>query len=148
EFVVQFETPEGSSLAYTRGKADQIIRTLGALEGVDYTYTTIGAGATGTVTNGEIYVKLLPRAERTAAQNELMVAARRALSPIVATDVSVLVGGDIGGARAPLQVELRGADVDELQRLSSELLERVKAIPGVVDVKSSLGDPKPEYRID
>jgi HAE1 family hydrophobic/amphiphilic exporter-1 len=148
EFVVQFETPEGSSLQYTRGKAEQIIRTLNSLKGVDYTYTTIGSGATGTVTNGEIYVKLLPRDERSATQNELMVAARKQLSPIVATDISVLVGGGIGGAMAPLQVELRGPDVGELQRLSSELMTRVKAIPGVVDVRSSLGDPKPEYRID
>jgi HAE1 family hydrophobic/amphiphilic exporter-1 len=148
EFVVQFETPEGSSLQYTRGKAEQIIRTLNSLKGVDYTYATIGSGATGTVTNGEIYVKLLPRDERSATQNELMVAARKQLSPIVATDISVLVGGGIGGAMAPLQVELRGPDVGELQRLSSELMTRVKAIPGVVDVRSSLGDPKPEYRID
>ncbi len=148
EFVVLFETPEGSSLAYTRGKAEQIISTLGALDGVDYTYTTIGAGATGTVTNGQIYVKLLPRNERSATQDELMVAARGKLSPIAATDISVLVDGGMGGAVAPLQVELRGPDVAELQRLSSELLTRVKAIPGVVDVMSSLGDPKPEYRID
>ncbi|HEU6450725.1 MAG TPA: efflux RND transporter permease subunit, partial [Gemmatimonadaceae bacterium] len=148
EFVVQFETPEGSSLQYTRGKADQIIRTLGSLEGVDYTYTTIGAGATGTVTKGEIYVKLLPRDERSATQNDLMVAARKQLSPIVATDISVLVGGGLGGAMAPLQVELRGQDVGELQRLSAELMTRVKQIPGIVDLKSSLGDPKPEYRID
>jgi HAE1 family hydrophobic/amphiphilic exporter-1 len=148
EFVVQFETPEGSSLQYTRGKADQIIRTLGSLEGVDYTYTTIGAGATGTVTKGEIYVKLLPRDERSATQNDLMVAARKQLSPIVATDISVLVGGGLGGAMAPLQVELRGQDVGELQRLSAELMTRVQQIPGIVDLKSSLGDPKPEYRID
>ena len=148
EFVVQFETPEGSSLEYTRGKAEQIIATLKRLDGVDYTYTTIGAGATGTVTKGEVYVKLLPRAERSATQNDLMVAARKQLSPIVATDISVLVGGGLGGAMAPLQVELRGQDVDQLQRLSSELMTRVKAIPGIVDVKSSLGDPKPEYRID
>ncbi|HET7623414.1 MAG TPA: efflux RND transporter permease subunit [Gemmatimonadaceae bacterium] len=148
EFVVQFETPEGSSLQYTRGKAEQIIRTLNSLNGVDYTYTTIGSGATGTVTKGEIYVKLLPRDERSATQDELMVAARKQLSPIVATDISVLVGGGLGGAVAPLQVELRGPDVAELQRLSSDLMTRVKAIPGIVDVKSSLGDPKPEYRIN
>ena len=39
QFTVQFETPEGSSLPYTRGKAEQIVRTLGAIPGVDYTYT-------------------------------------------------------------------------------------------------------------
>ena len=148
EFVVQFETPEGSSLEYTRGKAGQIIGTLKAMDGVDYTYTTIGSGATGTVTKGEVYVKLLPRDERSATQSETMVVARKELSPIVATRISVLLGGGLGGAIAPLQVELRGQEVDELQRLSQELLTRVKSIPGVVDVKSSLGDPKPEYRID
>src|SRR5690606_37567123 len=54
EFTVQFETPEGSSLAYTRGKGEQIVERLRALPGVDYTYTAIGAGATGTVTNGDV----------------------------------------------------------------------------------------------
>jgi len=56
EFVVQFETPEGQSLAYTRGKAELAIAALRAMPEVDYVYTTVGAGATGTVTNGEVYV--------------------------------------------------------------------------------------------
>src|SRR5687768_2338239 len=51
EFVVQLEVPEGQSLAYTRGKAEQVISTLRQIPEVAYTYTTVGAGATGTVTN-------------------------------------------------------------------------------------------------
>ena len=43
---VQFEAPEGSSLAYTRGKSEQVERALRDLPGVGYTYATIGAGAT------------------------------------------------------------------------------------------------------
>jgi len=148
EFAIQFETPEGSSLAYTRSKAEQILAKLGELEGIDYTYTSIGAGATGTVTSGEIYVKLVPARDRKQSQDELMVAARERLSSIFGVEVAVLDAGGIGGARAPLSVEIRGPDVRELQRLSDVVANAIRTIPGIVDVQTSMGDARPEFRID
>jgi HAE1 family hydrophobic/amphiphilic exporter-1 len=148
EFAIQFETPEGSSLAYTRSKAEQILAKLGELEGIDYTYTSIGAGATGTVTSGEIYVKLVPARDRKQSQDELMVAARERLSSIFGVEVAVLDAGGIGGARAPLSVEIRGPDVRELQRLSDVVADAIRTIPGIVDVQTSMGDARPEFRID
>jgi len=148
EFVVQFETPEGQSLPYTRSKAEQIVGELKALPEVAYTYTTVGAGATGTVTNGEVYVKLTGTGERERGQQEVMVAARERLGKVFGVRTSVLRQSGVGGAQAPLQVELRGPDVAELQRLSDAALAEVRKIPGVVDLQSSLGAPKPEYRID
>ena len=148
EFAVQFETPEGSALDYTLAKGQQIVAALRQLEGVDYTYTTIGAGATGTVTNGEIYVKLVPAAERDRSQLEVMVEARRALEPVFGADIAVLLSGGLGGAQAPLQVEIRGPDVQGLQQLSARVAEAIARIPGIVDVQNSLGEPRPEYRID
>jgi HAE1 family hydrophobic/amphiphilic exporter-1 len=148
EFAVTFETPEGSSLAYTWSKADQVLGALGALEGLDYTYTTVGAGQTGSVTKGEVYVKLTPSKERKLSQQELMVVAREQLAPIFGVKTAVLEGGGLGGPQAPLQVEVRGPDVDELQRLAGEVLGAVEAIPGIVDARNSMGEPRPEYRID
>ena len=148
EFVVQFETPEGSSLVYTRAKAVQVDSVVRLLDGVDYTYTTIGAGATGTVTNGEIYVKLVPSGERQRSQSDLMVAARERVKRIYGTRTSVLLGGGLGGAQAPLQVEIRGPDVNELQRISTLVQREMQRIPGIVDVQSSLGGLRPEYRIE
>ncbi|MCC6242745.1 MAG: efflux RND transporter permease subunit [Gemmatimonadaceae bacterium] len=147
EFIVQFETPEGQSLAYTRGKAEQAITTLRAMPEVSYVYTTVGSGATGTVTNGEIYVKLKPAADRELSQQEVMVEARTRLATLFGLRTSVLVAQGLGGARAPLAIEIRGPEVTELQRISQQVMTEVKKIPGVVDVQSSLGDPKPEYRI-
>ncbi len=147
EFIVQFETTEGQSLPYTRGKAEQAIAALRALPEVAYTYTTVGAGATGTVTNGEIYVKLVPAAERSVSQQELMGTARERLSTLFGVRTSVLEGGNIGGAQAPLAIEVRGPDVVELQRIAAIAMREISQIPGVVDIASSLGDPKPEYRI-
>ncbi len=147
EFVVQIETPEGQSLAYTREKAERAIAMLNDMPEVAYTYTTIGSGATGTVTKGEIYVKLTPMADRTQSQEQVMARAREELSALHGMRTGVLVTGGVGGARAPIAVEITGPDVQELQRISETSIDIMEKIHGVVDVKSSLGDPKPEYRI-
>jgi hydrophobic/amphiphilic exporter-1 (mainly G- bacteria), HAE1 family len=148
EFVVVFETPEGSSLSYTRDKAEQIGNAVREIEGVEYTYTTIGSGATGTVTDGQIYVKLVPSHDRDLNQRELMVVARNKISPIFGAITAVLESGGMGGPVAPLQVQVRGPDIATLQKLANELKAEMASIPGIVDVKSSMGEPRPEFTIE
>ncbi len=148
EFAVTFETPEGSSLAYTREKADQIQRTLKGIDGVDYTYTTVGAGATGTVNTGNVFVKLTGPGERDLSQQEVMVVAREQLSHVFGATTSVLASGGLGGPVAPLQIEVRGPDITELQRIATLVAAEMEEIPGVVDVNSSIGEPRPELRLE
>ena len=148
EFAVTFETPEGSSLAYTREKADQIQRALNEVDGVDYAYTTVGAGATGTVNNGSVYVKLTSPSTRDLSQQELMVVARENLSRLFGVTTSVLPSGGFGGPVAPLQIEVRGPDIKQLQQIADRVVADMRTIEGVVDVQSSLGEPRPELRLD
>jgi HAE1 family hydrophobic/amphiphilic exporter-1 len=147
QFVVLFETPEGSSLQYTRQKAEQIVNAIGAMPEVDYTYTTIGAGLTGTVTAGQVYVRLTPSAERERSQADVMLATRELVTPVYGLTTAVLPAGGFGGAQAPIQVQLRGPDAEELQRISTEIAAAMGEIPGVVDIQTSLGELRPEYRI-
>ena len=53
-----------------------------------------------------------------------MVDARRTLSRIHGVEVQVLDAGGLGGAQAPLQVEIRGPDVRELQAISTQAVAR------------------------
>jgi HAE1 family hydrophobic/amphiphilic exporter-1 len=147
-FNVSFETPEGSSLAYSAQKAQEIDAALRSLDGVDFTYTTVGAGVTGTVTAGNVYVDLVPGAEREKSQQELMVDARAKLSSLFGATIVVGEAGGLGGPQQPLQVNLRGPDVTQLVALSEQVAERMRAIPGIADVQTSLGAPRPEFRID
>ncbi len=146
-FVVQFKTPEGSSLAYGESKAREVAALLRQQDGVKYTYATVGAGVTGAVTKGEIYVKLVPRAERARTQKMLMADARTALAQVFGTEVSVLEEGGLGGAVKPLQIAVRGPDVTRLQELSTQVMHEVQQVPGAIEVESSLGAPKPELRL-
>jgi HAE1 family hydrophobic/amphiphilic exporter-1 len=148
EFAVQFQTPQGSSLSYTLEKSLHIDALLRREPGVAYTFTTIGAGATGRVTNGEMYVRLVPPHERARSQQEMMAVARERVATVFGVQAQVLVPAGIGGAQAPLQVELRGPETAELQRLSSEGLRALAGAPGLADLKSSIGEPRPEWRIE
>ncbi len=148
EFIVQFESPEGSSLSYTQQKAEQLDGRLRELPGVAYTYTTVGAGAAGTVTTGESYVKLTPPHDRELSQQEIVVRAREALAPVYGVQVAVLNAGGVGGAQAPLSIDIRGPDIEQLRRLSEQVSAQVREIPGIVDVQTTLDEPRPEFRID
>ena len=148
EFAVTIRTPDGSSLAYTRDKADQIGELLSDLPGVEYIYTTVGAGQTGTVTSGNIYVSLVGPRERSMTQDQLMVEARERVSSVFGVQAAVLQAGGFGPAQAPLALQVRGPQVEGLQELAMQVEDAVRELPSVVDVQNSLGQPRPEFRID
>ena len=54
----------------------------------------------------------------------------------------------LGGAVKPIQVAIRGADVDKLQAIADQVMAVTKKVPGAIEIESSLGDPKPEVRLD
>ena len=147
EFTVVFKTPTGASLAYSESKAREEASILGNLEGVDYTYASVGAGATGTVTSGNVFVKLRPRTERTLSQQEIMPLARQALVNVYGAKSSVLVGGGMGGAVKPIQIAIRGPKFEELERIADRVLSIAEAVDGAIEVESSIGDPKPELQL-
>src|SRR5436853_3281019 len=95
-----------------------------------------------------MYVRLTPPHERPRSQQQMMAAARLLLATVFGVRAQVLVPSGIGGAQAPLQVEIRGPETAELQRLSQQGLRALAGAPGLADLKSSIGDPRPEWRID
>jgi HAE1 family hydrophobic/amphiphilic exporter-1 len=49
--------------------------------------------------------------------------------------------------KAPLEVVVSGNDLDELKKVSDELLGKMKEIPGLIDLKSSMEEGYPEIQI-
>jgi HAE1 family hydrophobic/amphiphilic exporter-1 len=138
EFNVQLRTPPGSSLAYTVGKAQEVSRFLRRLPEVEFTYTTIGGGFRGTPNSGGIYVKLKPRSERKrdlfAIQNEL----RGELRKMPGIRPSITGSGSIfGGFRQPIIVNVQGPEESRLKVAAAQVLEKIRATPGVAEPNSS-----------
>ena len=63
------------------------------------------------------------------------------LVKVVVTDPEFMQGAP---SQAPISVFLRGDDIAELQRLSDEVVAKIRQVPGTVDVDSTLEGGQPE----
>ena len=72
EFDIQVQTPPGSNLDYMRIKLEELGRIVRAHREVAYTYATVGdAAGSGAVDVADIYVRLVPKADRPLSQNAI-----------------------------------------------------------------------------
>ena len=143
------ETPVGSSVGYTTGKALEIDRFLKSQPEVALTYTTIGgAQQNNAVNKGQIYVKLTPKKERERSQQEFETAVRAALPQFKGITARVVQIGAVGGARAPIELNLQGPELSRLQELSNRAIADMKDIDGLVELRSNLEGRKPELVVE
>jgi HAE1 family hydrophobic/amphiphilic exporter-1 len=147
EFTIALETPPGSNLAYTRLKAQEATRIVRRHSEVRYTYTTLGGGASGTVDEGSIYVRLTPKNERKQSAEEFAQTIRDEMKNVAGVTLSVFTN-DFGGGRKQLQYQLRGNDINSINQAAEQVLAIVKSTPGAVDVDLSTKGQKPELDVD
>jgi HAE1 family hydrophobic/amphiphilic exporter-1 len=123
-----------------------MVARLRSLPDVEYTYTTLGEAGSSfrPVTEGSTYVKL--KESRGKTFSEVLREGRRAVEQIPGLTFGFTEAGAFG--QKPIQVSVRGPDVEVLDRISKEFLVEVRGVAGVADVESSLEKSKPELRID
>jgi HAE1 family hydrophobic/amphiphilic exporter-1 len=156
QFEINIRAPEGYTIAATSALSEHIAEDVRKLPGVSDTLVTIGAGQQQQVNLASIYVKLAPLDERKQSQEALMLRAR---SEVLArylklypdqlrTSVSQVAAFSGGGNRnADIQYVISGPDLDKLATYTDEFLKKMKTIPELVDVDSTLILGKPELRI-
>jgi HAE1 family hydrophobic/amphiphilic exporter-1 len=147
EFIMALETPPGSNIEYTRLKAEEAARIARSLPEVEYTYTTLGNGATGGVDEGNIYVRTVGKKERSRSVEELATIVRRETGRMSGATVSVFTS-DFGGGFKQIQLQLRGQDVAALAQAADMVRAEVEKVPGAVDIGLSTKGQKPELTID
>ncbi|HYC33225.1 MAG TPA: efflux RND transporter permease subunit, partial [Gemmatimonadales bacterium] len=150
EISMILEAPPGSSLEYTRLKADEAARRARAHPEVAYTYTTIGTSVplkTPSVDQALVYVRLVPKADRDVSQAELGATLRREMSQLGGAQISVFTSG-FGGAFKQIQVQLKGTDARVLTTLAQRLAQEVGKVPGAADIGLSTRGQKPELEIE
>jgi HAE1 family hydrophobic/amphiphilic exporter-1 len=146
--------PSGTSYPRTEEYVADMERDLKRLPGVDLIFANVNAG------NANFYVGLKALDERTLSQQDIMRRARGTLAKYKAARTRITGGTDISGASATggggggggygnrLQALIQGPDLDQLQAYTTELIAKVKEIPGVADVDSNFDFTKPELRVN
>ena len=146
EYQVAIKATPGATLRETGDRAQAVVAKLRELPAVEYTYTTIGEAGTQyrPVTEGAIYVKL--KAHSGGTFSEVLRAAREKVEQVPGLTFGLTEAGAFG--QKPIQISVRGTDIDELDRLSRELVTAMRQIPGAADIENSLEKSKPELRVN
>jgi HAE1 family hydrophobic/amphiphilic exporter-1 len=149
ETGVVFNTPIGSSLEFTERKALQVERALREMPEVVDVYISINTGTAQGKNYATAYARLLPRSERKRSTKELNQPLRDKLASIpgiTVTHVGTLDG--VGGDNKQIRLSILGTDLKQLAKLADEATAKIKAIPGVVDLDSSLKPNKPTIWVE
>ncbi len=150
QFQVSLRAPEGTSVGETRLIAERLAHDLRAMPSVMHTLITVGDDSEKTANLAGIRVLLTDPKQRDISQEELMNRVRDQMLVKLpkALRASVTAVPDIGNvAMADVTYAITGPDPKTLERVSAELVERLRRVPGAVDVDTSLIVGKPETKV-
>ena len=154
EFEIVIKTPDGTSLAGTDAVIQNIEKEAWKLRGVKHVLSTINSGGSSSVTDGSVYIALSDLTERKFTQFEVMDDARAMMKvkfPNLRVAIQPVQGVSGGSFRAQSVIlNVRGPDLKELQKYSSQILELMRSSSGLVDQDTtfSIGNPEVHVHLD
>lgn len=154
------EMPAGTSLDVTNGVAEILEDRLQRIPGrndVEFIATSVGTsddpfdfGGQGTANKGRIAINFYEKKLRGQSTFTTLEEVRGSTVGIAGAELRVAkqqMGPPVG---APVSIEISGDDYKQLEALSKAAREKIKDIPGLVDLKDdyNTGRPEVEIRID
>jgi HAE1 family hydrophobic/amphiphilic exporter-1 len=147
ETSVSFQTPVGTSLETTALKAKQVEQIVRAFPEVQYTLTGMNTPNAQGKNNASIYIRLVDRKLRERSVEDISVELRQRLSQVAGITVTNVGTVDSVGGNKQIDFSIQGPDQRELERLTLNVLEQIRNIPGLVDLDSSVKPNKPSIAI-
>jgi hydrophobic/amphiphilic exporter-1 (mainly G- bacteria), HAE1 family len=151
QFIVNVEMPTGTSLQQSAETAFDLASRARTVPGVLSTFTTVGGGVQEKVNTASMIVTIEPKSARAFKQEDMMAYLRRHLAgkPGVIMSIEQIAAVSGGGMRnAPVQFNLRGNDLGELEVAARAMVDKLKATPGFADVDMSYRSGKPQVDVD
>jgi multidrug efflux pump subunit AcrB len=160
QVTMNIEMPAGTSLDVTNNLAQLMEERLDQIPGrkdAEFVATSVGTsdnafdfGGQGTPNKSQIAIIFYEKKLRAQNTFQTLEEVRKTTAGIAGADLRVAkqqMGPPVG---APVSVEISGQDYDQLESLSLVVREKIKDIPGLVDLKDdyNTGRPEVEIRID
>ena len=149
ELDITLSMPASTSLNATNGAAQTMESTLRQYPEVRALFTVVGASTlggqptdVGGTNQAQITALLVPRAERQRSSAQIAEDVRRTLEGQLVPGAKLRIGmpnafgfGGYGGA--PIQVLVQGSDAATVDKLATQIQQRVAQIPGAVGIDNS-----------
>ncbi len=153
DLLVKLEFPTRYDLNRTIARTREAERLLSQLPEVRHVFTTTGKveGVIGKSSEGvylsQISVRFSSKVERTESMQSLLNRARGLLANFPDAIITVNAPSVIGGQSSPIELEIAGDDLAELDRLAVDVTALARQVEGVADVDPTTRYGKPELKI-
>ncbi len=147
EIYLTFNTPVGSSLELTAERARQVERIARSLPEVRYTLATINGGTAGSKNTASMYIRMVDRSERSADINAIIQQLRQRLLSVPGITITQAGLSEIVSGSKQIELSLRGPDNQQVEAIARRVLQQLPSIAGIVDLDSSLKEPKPIHAL-
>ena len=148
ETTLNFYTPVGSSLEATEAKARQVEAIVREFPEVKYTLSTLNTGNALGKMYASLYIRLVDRKARSRSVDDMSNILRERLKQVPGITVTHVGLLDSVGGNKQVEFSLQGPDLKELERLTRVVLEKVRPVPGLVDLDSSVKTDKPVIEVN
>ena len=139
--LITVRTPASSSVEYSRLKLEKAAELARSIPETKETNSRIDASG------GRVRVDIGKKNTRTRSAKEIAVELRAKIKTLVGAEYVVL--DDLNnGARKPIQIEFTGPDSRKLLEIANAFMDKLREVPGAVDVGLSEQDPKNELKIE
>ncbi|MFN7726712.1 MAG: efflux RND transporter permease subunit [Rubrivivax sp.] len=139
--AVEVRTPPSSSLEYARLKVEAVAALARTLPETKATNSNINAGG------GRVYVDIGKSTQRKKSATQLAEELRKLTVRLVGAEYTVL--DDLNnGAQKPVQIRFTGPDSRKLLEITNTFMDKLRQVPGAVDVGLSQQDPQNELKIE
>jgi CzcA family heavy metal efflux pump len=152
---VEIMSPEGTGLDTSDGYARMVEQVVFPEQDVKYTIAEVGvapsgeagAGSGGQSHMAKVSLEFVDSEERHESSDVVLNRVRKALEGFSGAEIKVEKekGGPPTGP--PVSIEISGERVVVLESLVARVRERIRSIPGLVDLKDDFSRAKPEIRV-
>jgi HAE1 family hydrophobic/amphiphilic exporter-1 len=152
EFLINVEFQPGTSLSENLSVVSKISEKIKKYPEIESIYELAGKGSRGGISFQEERENLSEFTIRLKSgilgrkEDQVMSKVRAVMEEFKGLKAKVYKPR-LFSFKAPLEVVVSGNDLDELKKVSDELLGKMKEIPGLIDLKSSMEEGYPEIQI-
>ena len=157
--ALHIRLPEGSLLSETNHVISQVEKRFLARPEVLGVFSMVGqtqgskfdvAGEDVGVNVGTVYIRFKDKDKRKGSMEEIINEVRKQFPKLTGVDYRFqdMAASTLGGSSdTPIAIDLFGSEIDVLDKLSDEMMLKLKDIEGLKDLKKSLKKRKPELQI-